>query len=344
MLSAIAARKAAQAASRETSGTPLEIVEPANTVQSLPSSNPSSKRKPSSQKAPNPTKRKKKGKDKEKRVRGARYFQQSQQDLFEVQEDVITIDSDEQGDSAMSEDQESYETPATLAPLTNKRRWSPSRALDDSSDEEKVEDDERREDVIIDNHTSTSESQLPADNPDILSTFQSILNQNMFFLTSDQVHNLGIPSSSHGAGTVLALGPGETVCFLGAYTFCVLQGSISLCGVTIAASRRAHRVFAPRSSPLPILEGISGIDMIGGLTQKLPEQIFSVIGTHVTLVLLQELRTGVEGLGRVCRTFNGVFEPSRWQNNSVLGPSLQIEDVHTVRVHPNISNPHDIGV
>ena len=327
MLSAIAARKASQAANLlETSGTPLEFVEP---VQSLLSSNPSSKRKPSSQKTQNRLKRKKKGKEREKQVKERRYFQQSQQEIFELQDDVIAIDSsDEQEDDSMSEDEGSCGVSF------------------DSSYEEKAEDGGSREDsedVVMVNRASTSQP-LADSNRDILSSFQSTLNRNMFFLASDQVHNLRIPSSSDGPGTVLALEHEETLCFLGAYTFCVLQGSISLCGVTIAASRRAHRVFAPRSSPLPVLEGVSGIDAIGGLKNSLPGQLHSIIGTNVALVLLQELRTGVEGLGRVCRTFSGVFEPSRWQNNNVLGPSLQIPDVHMVRAHSNAPNPRDIGV
>jgi polynucleotide 5'-hydroxyl-kinase GRC3/NOL9 len=326
MLSAIAVRRAAQAASRETSGTPLEIVEPtATVVQALPHPKPSSKRKSFSQKTPSyQLKKKRKGKDQEKRVNQTRYFQQPQKDLFEAQEDAIAIDSNEEGDYLLSE--ESYEAPVTPVLLTNKRRWSPSRVLDDSSDEERAGDYGEEGDVIMDNYT-----QPPTDNPYILSTFRPTLNQNMFFLTSDQAQNLRISSSSIGPGTMLALGPGETLCLLGTYTFCVVQGSISLCGVTITASRRAHRVFAPRSSPLPILEGVSGIDMIGGLKCNLPEPVCSVVGTHVALVLLQELRTGVESLGRVCRTFECVFVPSRWQNNGVLGTLLQISNVHIVR-------------
>jgi polynucleotide 5'-hydroxyl-kinase GRC3/NOL9 len=317
MLSAIAARKAAQATSRETSG---EIVEPITTAQT-----PSAKRKPLSQKRPDQSwkKKKRKDKDKEKQVTKTRYFQEPQKDLFEAQEDVMVIDSDEEG---MSEDQELHETSNMPAPQTSKRRSS-SRAPADSSDEESDEDDGNREgDVIMDIHTSTP---LPSTD-NVLSTFQSTLDRNVFFLTSHQVHDLHVLSFSECPGTLLALEPGETLCLLGAYTFCVLQGSVCFCGVNIPASMRTHRVFAPRSSPLPILEGLAGIDKISGLEHKLPGQIRWVIDTHITLVLLQDLRTGVEGLGRVCRTFNGVFEPSRWQKNGVLGTPLQLSEVHLV--------------
>jgi polynucleotide 5'-hydroxyl-kinase GRC3/NOL9 len=316
MLSAIAARKAAQATSGETSERP---VEPTTTVQVL---NSNAKRKPLSQKPPNQSWKKRKRKDKDKQVNKTRYFGEPQKDLSD--------DSDEkEGDSGMSEDKELYETSVMPAFRAIKSGWSFSRTPDDSSDEESDEDNGNREgDAIMDIHTSTPLP--PIDNPDILSTFQSTLDRNIFLLTSRQVHNLHVPSCSDCPGTLIALQSRETLCLLGAYTFCVLQGSICFGGVNISASMRTHRVFAPRSSPLPILEGLTGIDKISGLENKVPEQIRCVIDTHVALVLLQDLQTGVEGLGRVCRTFNGVFEPSRWQKNDALGSSLHLSEVHMV--------------
>lgn len=330
MLSAIAARRASQAPSWETSGTTtaaaaaLEIIEASDSEQQQHSSNPSSKRKPSLQKTPNTSKRKKKGKDKERQVKETGYFQKLQRNTVE---DVIILDPDDVESSAMSEDRESYEAPVALGSL-NQRRMSPWN-LEDSSGEERGNGEEEGH-AIINNPPSTF--QLPTDKPVILSTFQSTPDQNVFFLTPDQVVDLRISSSS-GPGTLLALQPGETLCLLGTYTFCVLKGSVSLCGTIISASRQTHRVFAPRSSPLPILEGLSGIDAIDGLKLRFPRQFHSIIDTQVVLVLLQELKTGVEGLGRVFRTFHGVFGPSRWQKNDVLGSSLQISDVHIVRAH-----------
>jgi polynucleotide 5'-hydroxyl-kinase GRC3/NOL9 len=41
----------------------------------------------------------------------------------------------------------------------------------------------------------------------------------------------------------------------------------------------------------------------------IPAKIISIIGKGNIVIVLQELRTGIEGLGHVVRTFEGVFDP-----------------------------------
>ncbi|RDB20262.1 Polynucleotide 5'-hydroxyl-kinase GRC3 [Hypsizygus marmoreus] len=312
MLSAVAARKAAQAA-RQENAVPVEqrpVASP-SPVETPPPTKPTSKRKPTTQPS-NAPKRKKK----EKRtpaVRTVRYFvEQEQLDSFRDQEDVIVIDSDEE---VMSDE------PEVPVVVVDKRRWSPSIPLNDSSDE-----DEEGPSV------GSSMTPIPpakVDAPQVLSIFQPTLNQNMFLLEPAHISALNVESTSNASGSVVLLGPSDTICLLGVYTFTVLQGSITICGVTLSASLRTFRVFAPRSSPLPVLEGVDGIGAVPSIN-SLPKPLHTVIGSPVSLVLFQELRTGVEGLGHVCRTFDSVFEPSRWQKAAGTSASLQLHGVHMI--------------
>lgn len=308
MLSAIAARKAAQAALKEASGPIVEVRTPSPPTPSVTppaTSKPNSKRKTTAQ-APN-SKRKKK----EKRVgrKNARYFDEP--DAFADQGDVIIIDSEEEP---------MYEDLTDPGPSTSQRRWSPSIPLNDSSEEEGGEGiPDGREPAQPAIHT-----------PHILSNLHPTPNENIFFLTSDEVRAFNLSSSTQTLpATIVVLGFKETICLLGTYTFCVLQGSLSCSGVVLSASSRTHRVFAPRSSPLPILEGTLGNSSISNLNLKLPSRLRSLTQTPAALILIQELTTGVERLGRICRTFDGVFEPSRWQKSNTL-ESLQLPGVHMV--------------
>jgi len=312
MLSAIAARKAAQAALQEKlnqSTKPIEVPStPKSPVEAPPSPKPLSKRKSSGQTS-RPPKRKKK--ERQPSEKTPRYFT----DSFKDQEDVIVVDSDDQ-DSVIS-----FDLPeSTIVPKTpGERAWSPSAPLQPSSDED--------ESTPFDIPSTTPQSPNVSA-PAVLSTFQPVLNQNTFILDAVPVSALGIASDS--GGTVVALQPSETICLLGIYLFHVLQGSITLCGVPLGPSLQGYRVYAPRSSPLPVLQGIDGNSAIPNI-KKLPQPLRSLQERPVALILLQELETGVESLGQICRTFDGVFEPSRWHKAGDL-PQLQLSGVHMVRV------------
>lgn len=317
MLSAIAARKAAQAA-RQDNSSPSEPLTPAASPPPVVESNapppakPSSKRKPTSH-LPRLTKKKKK--EKPMSIRSQRYFT----DSFKEQEDVIVIDSEDEDED---EDEDEVIFDDDQGDLPRKRGWSPSVPVIDSSDED--------DDTLF--ALPPTQPTPPINKPgipEILSTFQPILNQNTFILDSHAVSSFNLLPSDSG-GTIIALQPKETICLLGTYTFCVIQGSVTVSGVSIGASSRRFPVFAPRSSPLPVLEGVDGQGAVEGLN-NLPQNLLPMIGIPVALVLLQELRTGVEGMGHICRTFDGVFEPSsRWQNSGSTTSLLQIPGVHLV--------------
>ena len=97
----------------------------------------------------------------------------------------------------------------------------------------------------------------------------------------------------------------------------LLQGSIRLLGTTLTPSKISHRIFAPRSYPIPVLDALGQpagtssqessqkISLVSGL----PGHIIESISTLHVVVALQELVTGLEELGRVVPTFTGVFEP-----------------------------------
>jgi polynucleotide 5'-hydroxyl-kinase GRC3/NOL9 len=94
---------------------------------------------------------------------------------------------------------------------------------------------------------------LHIEEPQILSTYQPIHGQNLFQLSSDEGSALGLS----GPAITLVLSPSATVAFVGAYRLRILRGSISLLGTIISPSRVLHRVFAPRSSPIPMIEALA---------------------------------------------------------------------------------------
>ncbi|KAF7790792.1 hypothetical protein EIP86_001749 [Pleurotus ostreatoroseus] len=311
MLSAVAARKA-RLQSKEQSSTP-----PAPTPQTSPSpqpiqktkhhAKPPSKRKPSSEAAKPPSSKKRKvNKPKEK---PARYFQEA--DAFKAQEDVIVIEDDEDEDEETSEEEEGI-SPS----VPTKRAWSPSEPLRDSSDEE---DGEGLEDSPFETEEPMiTETAAPVQNtPPVLSTYRPIPDQNLFDLEEDETKNLSIPSS-HPA-KLICLAPSDRLALIGTYTLLVLHGSVALSGVTLASSKVAHRVYAPRSAPLPVVECLPVTNRPPEkLAEDLPPRLQNLAPNFAALIVLQELHTGVEGLGRVCRTFDGVFGLSRWQKNQGL--------------------------
>ncbi|KAG6884901.1 hypothetical protein C0993_007358 [Termitomyces sp. T159_Od127] len=304
MLSAIAARKAAQAARQDTNTLAKETIRLEPSIEAPLQTRPTSKRKTSIQN-PNPAKRKKEEK------RTPKHTSFAEEGPFGTQEDVIFIESNEE---SLSEDA------STTNPSMSKSRWSPSIPLNDSSDEDE-------DDIVSEVQPTVITPNNEADTLDTLSTFHPISNQNTFYLQSADVSSLHLEGDLPLHATVVALRPEETLCLLGTYVLSVLQGSITLSGVTISSSPKSYRVFSPRSAPLHVLGGVDGLGAIPCIHQ-LPSSMHATISTPVALVLLQELRSGVEGLGDICRTFRGVFEPSRWQKSSTY--PLKLSGVHVV--------------
>jgi polynucleotide 5'-hydroxyl-kinase GRC3/NOL9 len=259
----------------------------------------------------------------------------------ELDGDVIMLPSSEEedmgeggisSDSEEDEDEGEQEQAQTLAETTekkkrkqkqkHKRRWSPSAPyVDADPDGEHDASGDEADDV---NDTIPVP---PVSQP--LSTFRPIPSQNIFSLTEEEVISLLSPppasaststSSSSGPGTLLLPIPGETISLLGTYTLTVLSGSVSILGTILSASLKTYRVFAPRSSPIPVIEPTTELGKplvvdLGGNGQSddgangVKEELRRRLKEAFCVILIRELKTGVEGLGDVCRVFEGVFKP-----------------------------------
>lgn len=197
--------------------------------------------------------------------------------------------------------------------------WSPSRPVVDSSDGASDASEQplmNLEQVFSYNRPSASEE------PEILSTYRPTYEQNMFRLSLDEGSALGLS----GLTVVLVLSPSATVSFVGAYQLRVLRGSISLLGTTIQPSQVLHRVFAPWSSPIPIIEALVAHGESSKSLFDIPSRIMGSVDAGDVVIVVQELRTGIENLGRVIRTFEGVFD----QASSEGVPDIPLEGIHLV--------------
>ncbi|CUA70344.1 Polynucleotide 5'-hydroxyl-kinase GRC3 [Cryptococcus neoformans var, neoformans B-3501A] [Rhizoctonia solani] len=138
--------------------------------------------------------------------------------------------------------------------------------------------------------------------------------KNYFSLTPEEACSI---TGRRMAARIILLNEGESLFFVGAMELTLLQGSIQLLGTTLTPSRTSHKIFAPRSHPIPILDALSqqaGTSSQDSsqkicLVSELPVHIIKSISTAHVVVVIQELVTGVEGLERVVQTFTGVFEP-----------------------------------
>ncbi|KAF5344139.1 hypothetical protein D9758_008828 [Tetrapyrgos nigripes] len=334
MISAIAARKAAQNAQN----TPP--VSTRTTSSTLPTEKPSEptkilKRKQNSNHDTSSPKPKKKKAQKKRGAPQGRYFQEP--DVFEGQDDVIVIESDK-GDltdeSSMDQDPVIADVDVGESVALKSRAWSPSRPVNDSSDDEGI-------------GPSSKPSQLhqsAVGSSSVLSTFHPIPDQNLFYLTLDETLLLGVSCLS--PSTLFTLHGGETIAFVGTYRLTVLSGCLSFCGLTLHASPKPHRVFAPRSSPLPILEACLSVESSSWKPASVPDHLRDIMENSDTVFILQELRTNVEGLGAVCKTFDNVFRPSRLDTVGSL--DLRVTGVHMVPdaskyIHPFVI-PHSWDV
>ncbi|KIK94403.1 hypothetical protein PAXRUDRAFT_142920 [Paxillus rubicundulus Ve08.2h10] len=214
--------------------------------------------------------------------------------------------------------------PSSISVTKRDRAWSPSRPVADSSDEDtpgppRVDDPPDSINPFV--------PSIPTKIQHVtLSTFHPVPERNVYH----------IPSSKYTANEnaiILVLHPGDSVAFIGAYTLCVLKGSLSLLGVTLSPSDQKHRVFAPRSSPLPVLSWVAAIHP-GSCTYTIPSTIRHQ--ENSTAVLIQYLDTGIEGLGRICRVFENAFKPPRDPSafNSVDLPGISLVTHSTKEIHP----------
>ncbi|KAG7441622.1 uncharacterized protein BT62DRAFT_907889 [Guyanagaster necrorhizus] len=267
------------------------------------------KRKPS---PGNASSSRKKKKNHDRRPERSRYFEEP--DPFRIQEDIIAINDSDTSDEGDIEEPEPVQ-----------RSWSPSAPLNDSSDEE----DEGPAPVPALRPPPTISEEI-----NTLSTFCPIRDQNTFTLAPDEFGSFGL---GDGAAILLALSASDTICFLGAYKLSVLHGSITVCGTTLQSPSRVHHVFAPRSSPLPVIavetESRAGPSKIS----TLPPRFQSLLATADALIVVQELQTNVSGLEVICRAFDRVFSPYRRNDEDAF--DFGVPGVHMVSRRTKHSEP-----
>ena len=310
MISAVAARKAALAAQKP----PIEE-SGSISIPPIPPSTPAPKRKPSSQKTQPEKKKLKKLKSKSN---------QSSTDVFKEQEDIIIMDSGESSEEDMSEDSDRV---SVNGELQGEKAWSPSHSVGDSSDVSMEVDGEAGEGAAqldISSFFNNRAHQEDLDENRLLSTFQPSPNQNMFFLTAEEQSILNLSDRA----TLIALNAQDSLCLLGTCNLTILHGSVTLCGITLLASSTKHPIYAPRSSPLPVIRASFKPASVLKPETLSPRLLKTL--EFKAVIILQELRTNVEDLGRICRSFEGVFEPTKWQQSVAIEP-FEIPGLYMVR-------------
>ncbi|KAI0739314.1 hypothetical protein BC629DRAFT_1600003 [Irpex lacteus] len=300
MLSAVAARKARREAQRS--------AEPPSTPSSPPVQNKTKHEKPTTNSKPSSKRRlsqraSNKPESKKRRVtKGGEQGRYFAQDAFTTQQDIITIeDEDESGSSSEEEALAGEDERREFVPRTT-RGWSPSAPLPHSSDDEALDQ------LGTQNHavytTGATPKAVPQD-PILLSTWRPIVNQNIFDLEEEDVRGLGLASTSRGK--LCLLRKGERLTLVGVYLLTIVHGSVALAGTELSPASGSHRVFAPWSSPLPAIECLSSRITSNDSPASLSSRLREAVSGADAVVVIQELRTGVEGLGRICRTFENVF-------------------------------------
>lgn len=241
-----------------------------------------------------------------------------------VSKEETTFSPDYSDDMSITLDQQDIplipdEGPSEPARRERTRAYSPSRPVMDSSDDASDVSEEPLTDL---SQLFSYNRPITNEEPQILSTYQPVHGQNLFPLSLDEGSALGLS----GLAVALVLSPSATVSFVGAYRLRVLRGSISLLGTIIQPSRVLHPVFAPRSSPIPVIEALVAHGESSKSLYDIPAQITSIIDEGDVVIVLQELRTGIEGLGRVIRIFEGVFH----QADPEGAPDIPLGGVHLV--------------
>ncbi len=322
MISAVAARKAAQAARQQHE-------QPTSVAQPPPPSTPpqSPKRKPSSQQIRLQKKRKR-----ELNLQSKNGNSSSNTDIFSAQKDVIVIESTEDGDAddgvLVSNDFGSdIEILSSPPAHLQKRAWSPSIPLHDSSEDEDMDGNAQVAPELVIELPARLARTLDINIGQTLSTYAPVSGQNIYHLSCQDIQKMGLQNSM-SAGTVVALEHGEKLCILGTCKLILLQGAVTVNGAPLRPSKDPHAIFAPRSSPLPVIQSRASVKP----SATHPIDVSFLPQTHSTLVLLQELQSNVRDLGRVCRTFDGVYEPSIGRQIESMSAPLRVPGLYLVGV------------
>ncbi|CAE6443558.1 unnamed protein product [Rhizoctonia solani] len=227
--------------------------------------------------------------------------------------------------------------PATEVPVPldypRERPYSPSQPLDVSSSEE---------DGILPSaqgtpgigHITPQAAEIDPPVRSVKNIPSLIEMKNYFNLTSEEAYSV---TGRRMAARIVLLNEGESLLFVGTMELTLLQGSIRLLGTILTPSRTSHRIFAPRTHPIPVLDALGQPTGTTSrqpnhkrphLASELPGRIIESVSSLHAVLVLQELVTGVEGLSQVIPTFAGIFEP----DNRDKGITERIlESVHIYR-------------
>lgn len=176
-------------------------------------------------------------------------------------------------------------------------------------------------------HLSTSSRTLDGtDEEKILSTFQPKPNENIFFLSETECFSMGLAFPS----SLVCMNNEDRLCLLGICGLKVLQGVLNIFGAILQASPVIYQVYAPRYFPLPIIQASNDRASSLHLDKRIPHQLRHLLQTFNAVFAFQRLDSGIERLSDICRPFQGMFEPSKWQKNNVFSP-FAFHNLHMVQ-------------
>lgn len=310
MLSAIAARKAAQAAKLTTQPQPPPYTSKAIALDEHDSDSeqlkailqpPKSKRK-SAEAASSETlaarKKRRKKTVKKAEMTQRRYYVSNNGD-YSQRAGSSSSGASESGGDDLGEvrfvDGDAEDIALSQQARKSQRAWSPSNPPPDSSDDE----------LNVGETPAPVSHSLRAQDAGYRFTqalsFSAQPNKNVFYLDGCDTDFL-----SGRKGTIIVLEEGETLALLGVYSMTVFHGAVSLMGVDLHASTSNPRtVFAPKCSPVPIIKALA---FDKSMSFSLPDRIACAVGRESSILFIEDVSTGIESLGRVCKTFEGVFE------------------------------------
>ena len=184
--------------------------------------------------------------------------------------------------------------------------------------------------MMEDDFLPTPARKVPVTAVSSLSTYVPLAGTNFFPLSPGELDQTAVPTTAQEYhACVVLLSPSETLALLGTYKLRVLRGLVSLSGVTLQPSTTPHHVFAPRCAAIPVIEALH--KEVDGEDEQFafPERIQAAFDRRYVAVLLEELHTGVEGLGKVCRTFEDTFSIYKPRDRDPMS-QLGLRGVHIV--------------
>lgn len=134
--------------------------------------------------------------------------------------------------------------------------------------------------------------------------FQFVRNETYFELEPSNAQLLGLESLP---GIVLVIRNPQVLSFVGSANLVVLRGQISIFGVDVPPSAQVHRVFSPKSSPVCNIEAHATKSASAVGYSHIPDAIRARLGPNGAIVVVQELRSGIEELGKIYRILRDVF-------------------------------------